>query len=595
MGAVRTPDYLVVQGLGLGILALWGIRIWISERPQLLWPPICWGVLAFAAYAVARYFTADLEYQARQECVQVLLYTGLFFAVINNLHRQEHMRWILLVLVFVGMLIAGYAIYQFATGSDRVWTFITPYKKRGTGTFISPNNLAGFLEMVLPLGLSYVLVSRAKPLLKVFVGYASLMILGGIVVSLSRGGWIAVGFSLLALFLVLLFHRNYRLPAAVLLLCLIAAGSVLVPKMDFIKLRVQETTANERLNDSARFDLWEPAFKLWKENPIWGIGPNHYDFRFRAYRPQLIQQQPDRVHNDYLNTLTDYGIVGLSLILVALGITAVGLKKTWRFVRGNSADLGGGNSNKLAVVLGTSLGLLAILIHSFVDFNMHIPSNAIVSITLLALLSSSLRFATDGVWCSLGVARKLAVTLGIIAILTSLTWHEIRSTEEYRFLRKAAQADKASDARIAALTRAFEIEPRNAATAHGIGETFRLQSWETPENYEELAEKALKWFERAIQLNPHDGYGYLRAGMCLDWLGQREKSEPFYVKAIELDPNGYFTAANVGWHYVQTGDLAAARAWFERSKRLEWNFNPIADAYLPIVNNLLIDRATKAE
>ena len=67
--------------------------------------------------------------------------------------------------------------------------------------------------MILPIALAWILVSRAKAVTKILVAYASVMFLGGIAVSLSRGGWVAVSVSLAALFGVLLFHRNYRLPA----------------------------------------------------------------------------------------------------------------------------------------------------------------------------------------------------------------------------------------------------------------------------------------------------------------------------------------------------------------------------------------------
>jgi len=592
-GAVRTPDYLIIQGLGIGAIGLWGIRLWLMPRPQVLWPPVCWAVLAFTIYAIARYLTSELEYPARQEYVRVVLFAGLFLVIVNNLHKQEHARVIMLVLVFLAMAIAAYAVYQFATGSDRVWTFITPYKKRGTGTYISPNNLAGFLEMILPLGIASVLVSRAKPIMKVFVGYASLVILAGIAVSLSRGSWVAIGISLAVLFTILLFHRSYRLPAAVLLLCLIGVGATLAPKMRFLKMRVQETTVNERLNDSARFDLWEPAIRLWRESPVWGIGPNHYNFRFRAYRPQLLQQQPDRVHNDYLNTLTDYGIVGLTLVFVAVGVLVFGLLKTWGFVRGNTSDLGGGNSNKLALVLGSSIGFLAILIHSAVDFNMHIPANAMVAVTLMALLASTLRFATTNFWFSLGTGKKLLLSAAVVSALIVLGWHETRSAQENQLLRAAKKAPETSAERIAALTKAFMIEPNNFETAYALGEIYRIESWEGGEENEAQAKTAMEWFGHCTKLNAYDGYGFLRTGMCLDWLRRFEDAWPCYDKAIQLDPNGYFTTANVGWHYVQTGDYAAARVWFERSKRLQWNDNPIADSYLPIVNERLIEQASE--
>jgi O-antigen ligase len=592
-GAVRTPDFLVLQGLTMGVMLLWLLRLWIKPRTKLLWPPICWAVIAFTAYAVGRYLTADLEYAARSEAVQVLMHAFLFLAILNNLHKQEHTQIIIWTLIFLAMAISLYALYQFMTGSDRVWTFIKPYKHRASGTYISPNNLAGFLEMILPLGLAALLVSRAKPVMKIFIAYASVMILGGIAVTLSRGSWIAVGVMLLALFGVLLFHRNYRLPAAALLIVLVGTGIYLIPKARFMKARVEQTTANDRLNDSARFDLWEPAVRLWRENIWWGIGPNHYNFRFRLYRPQSVQLQPDRVHNDYLNTLTDWGIVGVGLIACAFVLLYAGVARTWRYVRGNSADLGGGNSNKFALVLGTALGLLAILIHSVVDFNMHIPANAILAVSLMALLSSALRFATEQYWFTAKTLSKVALSLALLAGIGCLAWQEIRATKEYVWLRKAGQLPEVSLERAAALGKAFQIEPHNFETAYEIGEVYRRQSWEGASDYENWAKKAMEWFDRETKLNPYDGYGFMRYGMCLDWLGQTNESDPYFDKAVKLDPNGYFTAANMGWHYVQTGDYAAARTWFERSKRLEWNVNPIADSYLPIVNQKLLEAASQ--
>ena len=85
-------QFLVLQALTLGVMALWGVRLWVSPRPQLLWPPVCWAVLAFVIYAIIRYRQADIEYVARAELVRILIYAFLFFAILNNLHRQEWMH-----------------------------------------------------------------------------------------------------------------------------------------------------------------------------------------------------------------------------------------------------------------------------------------------------------------------------------------------------------------------------------------------------------------------------------------------------------------------------------------------------------------------
>src|SRR5215831_2040918 len=119
-GAVRTPDFLVIQGLTIGVMLLWLARLWLNPRLQLLWPPVCWLVVIFAAYAIARYATADIEYVARLEMVRVVIYAFLFLAVINNLYRQDFTQTIVLTLIFLAMGISLYALYQFITDSDKV-------------------------------------------------------------------------------------------------------------------------------------------------------------------------------------------------------------------------------------------------------------------------------------------------------------------------------------------------------------------------------------------------------------------------------------------------------------------------------------------
>src|SRR5436190_1801489 len=155
--------FQVAEWLILGVLALWGLRLWLVPRPKLLWPPICWAVVAFTVYAIARYATADIEYVARQELMRILVYAFLFFAVINNLRRQEHVQVITLALVFLAMTISFYAVYQFLSDSTRVWHVYTQYDHRASGTYICPNHLGGFLEMLLPLALAFSIASRLKP------------------------------------------------------------------------------------------------------------------------------------------------------------------------------------------------------------------------------------------------------------------------------------------------------------------------------------------------------------------------------------------------------------------------------------------------
>ena len=597
-GAVRPLEFLIIQGLTLGVLGLWGARFWLDPRSRLLWPPICWAVAAFTLYAIGRYLTADIEYVARQELIHILVYAFLFLAVLNNLYRQESIQIISCTLVFLAMAISFYAIYQFLTHSTRVWNYSVGASPGASGTYISHNHLGGFLEMLLPLGLAYTLTSRLKPLVKVFLGYASLVILAGIAVTVSRGTYASTGLAMLLFFGALLFRRKYRLPSLVLLLVLLGAGAYFLPKSFRIQTRIKPMLVGAgRVEEDTRFLLWRAAIQVWQEDVWWGVGPAHYDYRFRQFRPVDVQLRPGWAHNDYLNALAEWGVVGTALVASAWVLLGLGILKTWPFVRGSPRDLGPErDSNKFAFVMGAAIGLAAILAHSVVDFNMHIPANAILAIALMALVSSCLRFATERYWVIVRTWGKLVASVVLLAGVVYLGHEGWHHAKEYVWLKRAARAPSFSPAQAACLQKAFAADPMNADTACAIGEAFRIQSSEGGDNYAQLGEQALKWFDRSIKLNSWGGYSYLSPwvgyGWCLDWLGRSDKSASYFRRADELDPNNYFIADHIGLHYVQLGDFAAARSWFERSLWLQGQDNAIARNYLPIVNNRMLEAAT---
>jgi O-antigen ligase len=596
MGTVDAWAFLVVQGLTITVMFLWALRLWISPNPQLLWPPVCWVVLSFTLYAIGRYLTADIEYVARLETIQVLIFAFLFFAIVNNLYRQEFRQTISFTLIFLAAGISGYAVYQFLTHSNQVWNFISPYQGRASGTYISPNNLAGFLEMLLPLAVAYSLVGRVKPLVRVLLIYATVAMMAGMAVTFSRGGWVAVMVGLPALLVVLACHRNHRLPALLLLILFVAGGTIFTTKyltttFSYIH-RMEKTGAVKQLDWDIRHDMWGSAVRMWRDHFWWGVGPAHYDYRFREYRPESLQMRPDRVHNDYLNLLTDWGAVGGVILLAGMVVFTTGLSKTWKRIRPKENDFGRGTSNRFAFLLGASTGLLALAAHSLVDFNLHIPANAILGVTLLALLSSNLRFATERCWVTLRLPVKTLVTLALAAGVVYLSYQDWRRTHECVWLARAKQLPDFSPERAAALETAFGFEPMNPETAYDLGEIFRMQSFEGGRNYEGLAKAAMKWYARGMKLDRYDGYNYLRFGMCLDWLNRHDEAKPYFDHANALDSNGYYTAAHVGWHYAQIGDYSAARAWLERSLRLHWQENVTADSYLDIAERKLVESAS---
>jgi O-antigen ligase len=597
MGAVDAPEFIVIQGLTVAVMLAWALRLWISPKPRLLWPPLGWAVLAFAALAIGRYLTADIEYVARLEMIQVLMYAFLFFAIVNNLYRQESVHIVSFTLIFLAMGISCFAVFQFLTHSNRIWDYASPYRGRASGTYISPNNFAGFLEMLLPLATAYILVGRMKPVVRILLGYAALVMLAGMTVTFSRSGWVAGSVALLVLLGTLIFHRNHRLTAFLLLVILVGGGTVFVTNylsktLNYMR-RMGAPGESAALNLEVRLSIWTAAEQMWRDHFWWGVGPAHYDYRFREYRPENVQGNPDRAHNDYLNLLADWGAVGGIIVLTGMVTFGAGLRKTWKYVRPSENDFGRGMSNRFAFFIGASAGLLALAVHSVVDFNLHIPANAILGVTLLALLSSNLRLATERHWLGARLPVKMLATLTLVAGVAYLSCQGWRRGREAAWLAQAEPLPNFSPERAAAWKKAFDVEPMNFETAYNIGEAYRVQSFDGGQNYEDLAKTAIKWYARGMKLDPHNGYNYLRYGMCLDWLGRHDEAGPYFNRADTLDPNGYYTAANVGWHYIQAGNYAAARQWLGRSLRLGgWRGNDIAYSYWDIVERKLVENAS---
>jgi tetratricopeptide (TPR) repeat protein len=261
-------------------------------------------------------------------------------------------------------------------------------------------------------------------------------------------------------------------------------------------------------------------------------------------------------------------------------------------VRRSENEFGLSLSNKFAFVLGAIIALLALLIHATVDFNLQIPANAILAVTLVALLSGHWRFATERYWFSVQLPSRLVASGALLAAAVYLGQQEIRLGRECVELERAARAPELSPQRATALAKAEAIEPRNFATAYQLGEIYRVKAFQGTGDYEEFTERAIAAYQRGIKNQPFDGDYYLGWGMCLDFTERHAEAETVFLKADELDPNGYFVAAHVGRHYVETADYAAARPWLERSLRLSQT-NAIAASFLKIANERLLEAATK--
>jgi O-antigen ligase len=598
-GGVYTWTFLVLQVLAMGVAGLWLARLWGGYKPMLLWPPVAWVVVAFVLYAVIRYFTSEIEYSARLELMRMLLYGFMLLAVISNLYDQEATEAVVYTLAAVAVLAASYAVGQFCHHSNLVWNLSAPYPGRGTGTFINPDHFAGFLELVLPLTLAFVLVGRISAIARILLTYATLTIAAGLVVTFSRGGWAAGGVGVMVLLGFLLCHRNHRLRALIVLLAL-GAGLGIFSKYYLShsitfqhRMEARDTAELTVVDAASRLQTWAGAAHMWEAHPWWGVGPGQFDYRYRQYRPEALQVRPEHAHNDYLELLDEFGLAGGLLVAVGAGVFIFGLKQSWPHVRRAESDFGNSMSTRYAIFLGALGALAALAAHSLVDFNLHVPANALVGTVILGLAASNLRHATKRYWVRARLPVQGAATVVLGAFIVYFGVQAWGRTGEMIATDRAEVLPPYSDAQVAALEKALASEPKNFLTAYNIGECYRLQSWEDGDNYAELAQKALKYYGLGARLNPYSELCPLRSGMCLDKLGRHAEAEKYYSIAETLDPNGNWVVSNIGWHYLQVGDYAAARQWFKRALNLSNGKNDMAKTSLQeICEPKLADRAS---
>src|SRR5262249_15309450 len=134
-----------------------------------------------------------------------------------------------------------------------------------------------------------------------------------------------------------------------------------------------------------RREIWTATGKLIKDHPYLGVGLGAFQFAYTRYDQSSGAQRVEQSHNDYLQIVADAGLAGgvIALMFVIL-----------LFVRGFSAAQTR-NREKRAIIFGALAGCFAIAVHSFVEFNLQITSNAQLFLALAALATPGRKHQED--------------------------------------------------------------------------------------------------------------------------------------------------------------------------------------------------------
>ncbi len=301
--------------------------------------------------------------------------------------------WIRLVLapVFAMLFIeAALGIYQYLVSGG---------SEDATGSYYNRNHYAGFLELSFPLGLGYVLSfgdwtgSAGKPLMRRLVSSENfqkqvllLFLLGiaflAVLFSRSRMGILSVLVSLVFFsFLSTRLIRSGRGPGRMVYTVLAVAV--------FFGLFIGLYPVIERFllvgeNLPSRTELWKDVLVMIGDFPLFGTGLGTFAY---AYPPYKVSVEKPLVylyaHNDYLQLIAETGVLGFASLMAALGIFLYASLKSLTRLAGEEDYF------RFFILLGALTGIFSILLHSFVDFNLQIPSNAFYFSFLIGLSAAA--------------------------------------------------------------------------------------------------------------------------------------------------------------------------------------------------------------
>ncbi len=324
-----------------------------------------------------------------------LAYFGLFWLVLVSVARNRARQRTLLLVVAVSGLTQGlFAIVMTLSGWE--YGFLEPKTYNlglATGTFVNRNHLAGYLELTLSAGIALILADlrptapqgwrqrltawielAMSPRMRIRVMLIVMVV--ALVLTQSRMGNIAFFSSLTVSGCVYMFLRHKEVfgRSLIFFLSLIAVDLLIVSDRFGLEKVAQRIEATDWETEQ-RSQVFEELRPLVGQFQMTGSGLGTFAAAYLPHRSDQVRGYFDHAHNDHLEYLIETGLIGY-LLLAALAGTVLlhGLLTVMR------------RNDPMACALGFAgpMALMCLLLHGLVDFNLQIPANTALLITLMA-------------------------------------------------------------------------------------------------------------------------------------------------------------------------------------------------------------------
>ncbi|OGS22890.1 MAG: hypothetical protein A2252_07375 [Elusimicrobia bacterium RIFOXYA2_FULL_39_19] len=496
------------------------------------------------------------SYASIVEIIKMLAYIMVFIVIIDNIKTKKQMDVFITAILITGFLIAIFGIIQKYSWNGKIFWF-RELMRGGTpfGPFVNRNHAAGYLDMIMPISLGLLLTERDQSK-KVLFGFISTVIGGAIIVSLSRGGifsflWSVVFISVL---LVIFTNKSKGLLVIFSLTVFLVIFVNWLGKDEVIKRIATVANVEGENSVSLRAEIWKDTLKIVKDFPVIGTGIGTFSNIFPKYKTIKERLIFTHTENDYIQLLAETGFIGFIIFvcLMFMFFLSVLFKMFKRKDR---------NVQELTICfLGSCIGMC---IFSFLDFNLHIPSNAllftiiigltinIVNVPRLNEYKPDLEIKDEKQAVNKGQTLKnniVLVTISIFAIIYTFMIARIFISDIYFKNKDYAKASY--------------INASNAEYQYLLGKN--------NSDFKFVYEK----YKKAIQLNPTNGRYMLSLGGLYVQMKDIKKAEDTFNKALALvnyqDPYYYFYA---GYYYKKIGENKLASNYFAKTLKIDPSYD----------------------
>jgi len=386
-GAVDAWSQSILEAGSALLLVLWAVIARIDPEAKICWTPLNWPLLGFIAIAALQLLlhgTASL-FLTRTELLRLAAYFIVFFLIAQAFRSRNDWSRLAWFVICFGFAVSLLAIIQHFTSKHEIYwmhsfrTDVEPF-----GPYVNRNDFAGFVELTLPVGVALMLFRGVHKDLIPLLTLLTVVPVSAAVLSSSRGGIMSLAFEILLLFLLAMRrpsssrkgHGSRAITigmaalVAVVFVAWIGAGRAI---QRFSGLN------NPEVSLSRRISMGRGALRVFLAHPLTGCGLGALVDVFPLYDTDYDGRIVDHVHDDYLEALAEAGILG--------GIC--GLSFLWLLYREGRRNLDAEQGHfSRALHAGAIAAVCGLLLHSFVDFNLHIPANALLFLLQVSVLSS---------------------------------------------------------------------------------------------------------------------------------------------------------------------------------------------------------------